>query len=217
MMGIRMPETCWAVFKRRTINLRNCCIWLVDSFECMIMQGLANPKFLLLLLLLLLLLRHYYCHNHLYDRRFVFFSVLSDQVMFYLRYLSDRLTYERLLDDNYKITPDLIWSSLYRRLKLLPADNSRLASRTVVCVCQHLVISSPAVHCIQFPHPKLNHVFTIFTLLFVVLLSFRGIDLHASPILLYEPLVLCSEFALCANSLYSYSSPVTWPFILCSL
>jgi len=33
MMGIRMPETCWAVFKRQAINLRICCIWLVDSFE----------------------------------------------------------------------------------------------------------------------------------------------------------------------------------------
>jgi len=34
-MGMRMPETCWAVFKRQAINLRNCCIWLVDSFECL--------------------------------------------------------------------------------------------------------------------------------------------------------------------------------------
>ena len=33
MMGMRMPETCGAVFKRQVINLRNCCIWLVDSFE----------------------------------------------------------------------------------------------------------------------------------------------------------------------------------------
>ena len=34
MMGMRMPETCWAVFKWQVRNLRNCCIWLVDSFEC---------------------------------------------------------------------------------------------------------------------------------------------------------------------------------------
>jgi hypothetical protein len=33
MMGMRMPETCWAVFKRRTINLRDWCIWLVDLFK----------------------------------------------------------------------------------------------------------------------------------------------------------------------------------------
>jgi hypothetical protein len=32
-MGMRMPETCWAVSKRQAINLRNCCIWLVDSLE----------------------------------------------------------------------------------------------------------------------------------------------------------------------------------------
>ena len=32
-MGMRMPETCWAVFKRQAINLRNCCIWLVDLFD----------------------------------------------------------------------------------------------------------------------------------------------------------------------------------------
>jgi hypothetical protein len=28
-----MPETCWAVFKRQVINLRNCFIWLVDSVK----------------------------------------------------------------------------------------------------------------------------------------------------------------------------------------
>ena len=32
-MGMRMTETCWAVFKRRAINLREWCIWLVDLFE----------------------------------------------------------------------------------------------------------------------------------------------------------------------------------------
>jgi hypothetical protein len=32
-MGMRMPETCWAVFKWQVINLRDCCIWLVDLFE----------------------------------------------------------------------------------------------------------------------------------------------------------------------------------------
>ena len=29
MMGMRMPETCWAVFKQWAINLRDWCIWLV--------------------------------------------------------------------------------------------------------------------------------------------------------------------------------------------
>jgi hypothetical protein len=43
--GMKMPETCCAVFKRQAINMRNFCIWLVDSFECMMMHGLANPKF----------------------------------------------------------------------------------------------------------------------------------------------------------------------------
>jgi len=33
MMGVKTPETCWAVHKRQVINLRNCCIWLVDLFE----------------------------------------------------------------------------------------------------------------------------------------------------------------------------------------
>jgi len=33
MMGMGMPETCWAVFKRQAINLRSCCILLVDSVE----------------------------------------------------------------------------------------------------------------------------------------------------------------------------------------
>ena len=39
-----MPETCWAVFKRQVINLRSCCILLVDSVESMMMHGLANPN-----------------------------------------------------------------------------------------------------------------------------------------------------------------------------
>ena len=33
MMGMRMPETCWAVFKRQALNLRDWCICLVDLFE----------------------------------------------------------------------------------------------------------------------------------------------------------------------------------------
>ena len=33
MMGVRTPDTCWAVHKRQVINLRSCCIWLVDLFE----------------------------------------------------------------------------------------------------------------------------------------------------------------------------------------
>jgi hypothetical protein len=31
--------------KRQVINLRICCILLVDSVESMVMHGLANPKF----------------------------------------------------------------------------------------------------------------------------------------------------------------------------
>jgi len=30
MMGKRKPETCWALFERRAINLRDWSIWLVD-------------------------------------------------------------------------------------------------------------------------------------------------------------------------------------------
>ena len=33
MMGEEMPEICWATHKRQVINLRKCCIWLVDLFE----------------------------------------------------------------------------------------------------------------------------------------------------------------------------------------
>ena len=41
-MGMRMPQTCWAVFKRQAINLRNCCIWLVDSIESIYSVWNAN-------------------------------------------------------------------------------------------------------------------------------------------------------------------------------
>jgi len=34
MMGMRMPETCWAVFKQWATYLKDWCIWLVDLFEC---------------------------------------------------------------------------------------------------------------------------------------------------------------------------------------
>jgi hypothetical protein len=33
MMGEDTPETCRAIHKRQVINLWNCCIWLVNSFE----------------------------------------------------------------------------------------------------------------------------------------------------------------------------------------
>ena len=51
MMGMRMPETIWAVFKRQTIKLRDWCIWLVDLFECMMMHGLTTPKSVLVWLI----------------------------------------------------------------------------------------------------------------------------------------------------------------------
>jgi len=44
MMGMRMPETCWTVFKWQVIHLRICFIWLVDSVESMMMHEIANPK-----------------------------------------------------------------------------------------------------------------------------------------------------------------------------
>jgi hypothetical protein len=44
MMGVRTPETCSAVHKRRLINLRNCCILLVDLFE-LIVNVLTKSNF----------------------------------------------------------------------------------------------------------------------------------------------------------------------------
>jgi hypothetical protein len=37
MMGVRMPETCWALHKCQVISLGNCCIMLVDLLEFIIM------------------------------------------------------------------------------------------------------------------------------------------------------------------------------------
>jgi hypothetical protein len=45
MTVTRILKTCCDACKRQAINLRNCCTWLVGSFECMMMHGLANPKF----------------------------------------------------------------------------------------------------------------------------------------------------------------------------
>jgi len=44
-MGIRMPETCWAVFKWQVINLRICCICLVDSVETSVYLYVACLSF----------------------------------------------------------------------------------------------------------------------------------------------------------------------------
>jgi hypothetical protein len=33
MMGVEASETCWATHKCQVMNLRNCCIWLVNLFE----------------------------------------------------------------------------------------------------------------------------------------------------------------------------------------
>ena len=44
MMGMRMPETCWAVFKWQVINLRSCCVWLVDSVEILGWNPYFPPK-----------------------------------------------------------------------------------------------------------------------------------------------------------------------------
>ena len=44
MMGIRIPETCWAVFKQQAVRLRDWCKWLVDLFEYKKMHGLTNTK-----------------------------------------------------------------------------------------------------------------------------------------------------------------------------
>jgi hypothetical protein len=45
LMGVVMLETCWVVFKRQAVNLRDWCIWLIDLFEYIMMHGLTNPKF----------------------------------------------------------------------------------------------------------------------------------------------------------------------------
>ena len=48
MMDLRMPETCWAVFKWEAINVRDWCIWLVDLFEYMMVQDLQTLNLLML-------------------------------------------------------------------------------------------------------------------------------------------------------------------------
>ena len=45
MMGMKMPETCWTVFKRQAIKVRDRCIWLVDLFEYSVFMFLdSRPK-----------------------------------------------------------------------------------------------------------------------------------------------------------------------------
>ena len=44
MMGVRTPETRWAVNKCQDNKLENCCIWLVIYLNCTMMHGLTNLK-----------------------------------------------------------------------------------------------------------------------------------------------------------------------------
>jgi len=43
-MGLRTPETCWAVNKCQVVNWRDCCIWLVIYLNRTMMHGLTNFK-----------------------------------------------------------------------------------------------------------------------------------------------------------------------------
>ena len=45
-MALGWTQLPTAVFKRQVVNLRSCCILLVDSVESVKMHGLANPKFI---------------------------------------------------------------------------------------------------------------------------------------------------------------------------
>jgi len=40
----RSDRTCWAVFKRQAINLRDWCIWLVDLFESIIITDTVSQS-----------------------------------------------------------------------------------------------------------------------------------------------------------------------------
>jgi hypothetical protein len=44
MVGGKMPETCWALNKRRDNKLENCYIWLVIYLNCTVMHGLTKLK-----------------------------------------------------------------------------------------------------------------------------------------------------------------------------
>jgi len=44
MMGMRTPETCWAVNKRQDNKLKNCCIWLVIYSNCLNYTCIKNKR-----------------------------------------------------------------------------------------------------------------------------------------------------------------------------
>jgi len=50
MMGGETPNTCWATYKRRVINLWNCCILFVDLFQsnCSTTSSFLDSEFLTL-------------------------------------------------------------------------------------------------------------------------------------------------------------------------
>jgi len=43
-MGVRTSEACWTVHKCQVINLRNCCIYLVDLFEFCVLSVVNRLK-----------------------------------------------------------------------------------------------------------------------------------------------------------------------------
>jgi len=60
-MGMRMPQTCWALFKRQVINLRSCCILLVGSVDNIFLSIIL--KLFLLVLTLRLLMSYIYMEH----------------------------------------------------------------------------------------------------------------------------------------------------------
>jgi len=48
VVAVSLSQTCWAVFERRAINLRDLCIWLVDLFDSVIVSS-QTPNVILLM------------------------------------------------------------------------------------------------------------------------------------------------------------------------
>ena len=77
------------VCKRQVINLRSCCILLVDSVESMMMHGLANPKFKSIYVSLVLYARVFTTVLYLRHNHYALFetTILSSDKLLVMHYI----------------------------------------------------------------------------------------------------------------------------------
>jgi len=121
MMGMRMPETCWAVFKRQAVNLRDWCIWLVDLFE--------NICLLKLIFLVVRKRKHSYKH---FEGAFAKLRKTTISLVIFVR----PTAYNSALSNQISVKIDIwvFFETLFEKIQVLKSDKSKVEDRYIFLV-----------------------------------------------------------------------------------